>query len=64
MHTKIIQPNMVQNATLYPCIRTLGDALSSCEETLVTEAATTWVTLNPMALPSCAQVLKTAPPRA
>lgn len=63
--TNTIQPNIVQKATLYPAMRARGVDRSAYDaEALVTEEATTCVTLSPMAPPSCAQVLKTAPPSA
>lgn len=51
---------MTQNAARYPAISAPGPA---ADEDAVTDEATTCVTLRPRAPPSCAQVLKTAPPR-
>lgn len=56
--------NMVQKTARYPSIRALGEALSASEDALVTEVAMSEVTVRPMAVPSCAQVLKTAPLKA
>lgn len=55
---------MVQKTARYPTIRALGEALSASRDALVTEAAMSEVTVSPMAVPSCAQVLKTAPLKA
>ena len=55
---------MVQKTARYPTIRALGEALSVSRDALVTEAAMSEVTVRPMAVPSCAQVLKTAPLKA
>lgn len=41
-----------------------GDFLSILGEAAVLESAMTDVIVNPIEVPSCAQVLKTAPPRA
>lgn len=59
-----IQPNIVQKATLYPSMRASGEDLSAKEDSLVTDEAMTWATLNPIAPPSWAHVLNTAPLRA
>lgn len=55
---------MVQKTARYPSISALGDSLSASEDALVTEVAMSEVTVRPMAVPSCAQVLKTAPLKA
>ena len=59
-----IQANKAQKAARYPVISALGDFLSTSDEAAVLESAMTDVIVNPIDVPSCAQVLKTAPPRA
>ena len=56
-----IAANIVQNTARYPAIRALGELLSVLFEALVTEVAMSEVTVKPMAVPSWAQVLNTAP---
>lgn len=64
-HAKIIQPNMVQKATRYPLMRASGEDRSAAGAwALITDDAMTCVRLRPIAAPSCAHVLKTAPLRA
>ena len=45
-------------------MRALGDVLSTSPEAAVLELAMTDVIVNPIDVPSCEQVLNTAPPRA
>lgn len=59
-----IQANKAQKAARYPVISASGDVLSTSGEAAVLESAMTDVIVNPIDVPSCAQVLKTAPPRA
>lgn len=45
-------------------MRALGDVLLTSPEAAVLESAITDVIVNPIDVPSCAQVLNTAPPKA
>lgn len=63
-HTITIQANKAQKAARYPVISAFGDVLSTSDEEAVLESAMTDVIVNPIDVPSWAQVLKTAPPRA
>jgi hypothetical protein len=59
-----IHANKAQKAARYPAIRAFGDDLSTSSEAAVIDSEITEVTVNPIEVPSCAQVLNTAPPRA
>lgn len=56
--------NKAQKAARYPAIRAFGDDLSCSSEAAVMDSEITDVTVSPIEVPSCAQVLNTAPPRA
>ena len=63
-HTKTIHANKAQKTARYPAIKALGDVLLTSPEAAVRESAMTDVIVNPIDVPSCEQVLNTAPPRA
>ena len=62
--TNTIQANIVQKTARYPTMRAVGEALLASREASVVAAAITDIVVNPIGVPSCEQVLKTAPPRA
>lgn len=61
---KTIHANKVQKTARYPTKMAAGDSLSASPEAAVVESAMTDVIVNPIDVPSCAQVLNTAPPKA
>jgi hypothetical protein len=63
-NTRIINASKAQKTALYPSMRAFGDDLSTSSEAAVIDSEMTEVIVNPTDVPSCAQVLNTAPPRA
>lgn len=62
--TRIINASKAQKTALYPSIRAFEDDLLTSSEAAVIDSEMTEVIVNPTDVPSCAQVLNTAPPRA